>query len=98
MSVVLPALPCPVGETEELGLEGERGWEGRRHFRWWGAACAKAQRRKTVWGWGKCTWNMGVRVMCMPGMRLLSLTCARETGLDSATFPEGNKMLKLREV
>lgn len=71
MSVVPAALQCPVGETEELGLEGERG--GRKALQVRELACAKAWRQETVQGWGSVTGALGGR--CAQGMRPLSLGC-----------------------
>lgn len=49
--------------------EGERGrGEGTLEG---GGSMYKGPEHETVWGWGKCNWNIGAGVMWMPRMRLL---------------------------
>lgn len=46
MSVVLPAPQCPMGEAEELDLEGEM--RGKEDTPGGGTACKKARRPEAV--------------------------------------------------
>lgn len=76
MSVVLPALQCPVGQTEELGLEGEGGEE--RHSVW------QEQQVKRPGGTRQCRNEAGVTGAlggtCVPGNRALEPGMCRGKG------------------